>query len=86
MLNIKNPETHRLAKELAERRGESLTAAVTVALREQLAREPKPHREKASMEEILALIDEMRSHLPQEFFDEKDPSAFLYDPETGLPA
>ena len=36
-LNIKNPETHRLAKALAERTGESLTKAVTVALRERLA-------------------------------------------------
>ncbi len=42
--------------------------------------------EKASMETILALLDEMRSHLPPEFFEEEDPSAFLYDPETGLPA
>ena len=32
------------------------------------------------------LLDEMRSHLPPEFFKEEDPSAFLYDPETGLPA
>jgi len=30
MLNIRNPETHRLARELAARRGESLTTAVTV--------------------------------------------------------
>ncbi len=36
-LNIKNPETHRLARELAERTGESLTKAVTIALRERLS-------------------------------------------------
>ena len=33
-LNIKNPETHRLARELAELTGESMSDAVTVAVRE----------------------------------------------------
>ena len=84
MLNIKNPETHRLAKELAERRGESLTAAVTVALREQLAREPE-RKPKATVEEMMALIKSIQPHLkPLE--PGEDPTAFLYDPETGLPA
>lgn len=83
MLNIKNPETHRLARELAARRGESLTTAVTVALREQRAREPvEPPR--ASREEVMDLIREMRKHLrPLE--PGEDPTAFLHDPETGLP-
>ena len=35
-LNIKNPETHRLAEELAKLTGESMTAAVTTAVRERL--------------------------------------------------
>jgi antitoxin VapB len=38
-LNIKNDEAHRLATELAALTGESLTGAVTSALRAQLARE-----------------------------------------------
>ncbi|HYE50415.1 MAG TPA: type II toxin-antitoxin system VapB family antitoxin [Azospirillaceae bacterium] len=38
-LNIKNDEAHRLASELASLTGESLTAAVTSALRERLERE-----------------------------------------------
>ncbi|QAU48711.1 type II toxin-antitoxin system VapB family antitoxin [Bradyrhizobium guangzhouense] len=37
-LSIKNPETHQLAAELAERMGESLTAAVTIAVCERLER------------------------------------------------
>ena len=62
MLNIKNPETHRLARELAARRGESLTTAG----------------------EVRGLIREMQAHLrPLE--PGEDPTAFLYDPETGLP-
>jgi antitoxin VapB len=86
MLNIKNPRAHELAVEVAARTGESLTDAVIHALEERLERTPKPLKKKASMEEILALLEEMRSHLPPEFFEEEDPSAFLYDPETGLPA
>ncbi|MGV9010926.1 type II toxin-antitoxin system VapB family antitoxin [Brevundimonas sp.] len=83
MLNIKNPETHRLAKQLAERRGESLTTAVTVALREQLAREPEQPT-KATFEEVMALIKSIQPHLrPLE--PGEDPTAFLYDPETGMP-
>ena len=35
-LNIKSKETYRLARELADLTGESMTAAVTVALRERL--------------------------------------------------
>ena len=37
-LTIKNPETDRLARELVAVTGESITAAVTVALRERLER------------------------------------------------
>lgn len=37
-LNIKDPETDRLARELSSVTGESLTTAVAVALRERLAR------------------------------------------------
>jgi antitoxin VapB len=37
-LNIKNEETHRLAQELARLTGESMTAAVTEAVRERLDR------------------------------------------------
>jgi len=37
-LTIKNPETDRLARELVALTGESITAAVTIALRERLER------------------------------------------------
>jgi antitoxin VapB len=37
-MNIKNAETHRLARELATIMGESLTTAVTVAVQERLER------------------------------------------------
>lgn len=38
MLNIKDPETDRLARELAEATGETITRAVATAIRERLAR------------------------------------------------
>ena len=38
-LNIKNPEADRLARELADKTGETLTETVIVALRERLKRE-----------------------------------------------
>ena len=37
-LNIKNEETYRLIRELAGLTGESMTTAVTVAVRDRLAR------------------------------------------------
>jgi antitoxin VapB len=43
-LRIKSEETHRLVKELAKLTGESLTTAVTVALRERLANLEKENR------------------------------------------
>ena len=38
-LNIKNEETYQLARELANLTGETMTGAVTVALRERLERQ-----------------------------------------------
>ena len=38
MLNIKNREAHQMAEELSRLTGESMTTAVTIALRERLAR------------------------------------------------
>lgn len=43
-LNIKNDEAHKLATELADLTGETLTSAVTLALRERLTRERRRRR------------------------------------------
>jgi len=37
-LSIKNPETEQLAREISEETGESLTEAITIALRDRLQR------------------------------------------------
>ena len=83
-MNIKNLETERLARELAKRTGESLTVAITIALKERLEREKettKPEGRREWLERITAitapLMNDGRSS--KELFDE------LYDEETGLP-
>ena len=59
-LTIESPEAERLARELAERTGESVAEAVTTALRAELARKSPPTGEapvtpqrKRSASEIL---------------------------------
>ena len=82
-LNLKNAETELLARELAKRTGESLTVAVTVALKERLERQkPNPKAGLADWldsitRETAAIMNDGRT--TEELFDE------LYDPETGLP-
>lgn len=79
-LNIKTEEAHRLAKELAEKTGESLTTAVTEALRERLAR-----IERRGLADRLMEIGRRASAAMSEEERKFDYDAFLYDEETGLP-
>jgi antitoxin VapB len=78
-MNIKDEEAHRLAKELASLTGESLTRAVTEAIRERLARE----RRKGLVEKWLA-IGEQLAPLWKEPYKSLDHADLLYD-EKGLP-
>jgi antitoxin VapB len=83
-LNIKNPETHRLARELSDLTGESLTEAVTLALRERLARMRSTEDQvKARKEALMAIGRDIASRLSPEVraIDHGD---LLYD-ERGLP-
>lgn len=82
-LNIKNSETHQLARELAALTGESMTGAITVALRERLERERRERTVEARIRKMRAIRKRCRSLLRD------GPSAvehgdFLYD-ENGLP-
>ena len=82
-LNIKNEETHQLARELAQLTGETMTGAITVAIRDRLERERRERSIEARIRQLRAIRERCRSLL-------KDgPSAvehgdFLYD-ENGLP-
>jgi antitoxin VapB len=83
MLNIKNAETYRLARELADRTGTTLTAAVTVALRERLERLATPPRQlRITVAEIMEIGRQCAAQLPDnEPFDHGE---WLYD-GNGLP-
>ncbi len=84
MLNIKNPKAHELAIKVAAATGETLTEAVIVSLEERLSR-VRPVKPAIDVEKVEALLAEMRKHL-RPLDPGEDPTAFLYDPETGLPA
>ena len=82
-LNIKNEETHQLARELAALTGESMTGAITVALRERLERETHDRSVETRVQELRAIARRCALLL------EDGPSAvehgdYLYD-EDGLP-
>jgi antitoxin VapB len=81
-LNIKNAETHRLVQELAALTGESMTAAVTEAVRERLDR-VRRERGGGLAHRLLAIGRECAAHL-DEPFRSIDHGDWLYD-ERGLP-
>jgi len=75
-LNITNEETCRLARELAEITGETMTGAITVALRERLEREKLVKELHAIGEHCASLLSDGPSAVEH--------GDFLYD-EHGLP-
>jgi antitoxin VapB len=81
-LNIKNEETYRLAHELAGLTGESLTTAVTVAVRERLDRLQQDKKGTLS-ERLLKIGKDCAAHL-KEPFRTIEHGDLLYD-EKGLP-
>jgi antitoxin VapB len=81
-LNIKNEDAHRLAQELAAITGESLTAAVTQALRERLNRVRRAR--KGSLAERLLAIGRDCAPRLKEPFRSVEHGEILYD-KRGLP-
>ena len=81
-LNIKNQEAHRLARELARATGESMTAAVSEAIRERLER-VRGNSKEDLVERILEIGRDCAAHL-KEPFKSGDHGDLLYD-EKGLP-
>lgn len=80
--NIKNKEAHRLAQQLAKSTGESMTHAVTVALRERLERIQR-ERGLALSQRLLKIGKDCAAHL-REPFRSVDHGQMLYD-DKGLP-
>jgi len=81
-LNIKSDEAHRLAEELARLTGESMTAAVTEAVRERLER-VRRERGQSLADRLVAIGKDCAPRL-KEPFRSADHAALLYD-ERGLP-
>lgn len=81
-LNIKNEEAHRLGRELARLTGESVTAAVTAAIRERLER-VRRKRGGSLADQLLAIGRECAVRL-REPYRSTDHAELLYD-ERGLP-
>jgi antitoxin VapB len=79
-LNVKDPEAHRLAQAIAQATGETLTRAVTEALRERYER-LQSRRGKASVAELLAIAKRASAQVKGPYLDHAE---FLYD-ERGLP-
>jgi antitoxin VapB len=81
-LNIKNEETHRMVRELAGLTGESMTAAVTEAIRERLER-VRRHSRGGLAERLLKIGRECAARM-KEPYKSIDHGDLLYD-EKGLP-
>lgn len=80
-LNIKDPEAHKLAQALAKETGETMTRAVSEALRERLARVRSHHRPEATVEDLLSIGRRCAATLRAKPVDHAE---LLYD-ERGLP-
>ena len=79
-----NDEAHQLARELADRTGETMTEAITIALRERLARLRSTEEQlHARSDAILALGREIAGRLSPETLA-VDHGELLYD-DLGLP-
>jgi len=81
-LNIKDPEAHRLAEEIAEATGESMTRAVIGSLRERLERLHINRRDpEALAADIRAIAKRASTQVKRPYVDHGE---FFYD-EKGLP-
>jgi antitoxin VapB len=81
-LNIKNPETERLVQELARVTGETLTTAVTEAVRERLER-AREKKGAGLADRLIKIGKDCAANLP-DAYRSLDHGELLYD-EKGLP-
>jgi antitoxin VapB len=80
-LNIKDPEAHKLARKLADQTGETMTRAVTEALRERLARVNRAQKPDTTASDLLSIGRRCAAMLTGKPVDH---GSLLYD-ERGLP-
>jgi antitoxin VapB len=80
-LSLKDPETDYLARKLSSLTGESITQAITIALRERLERYEHSSRVINRLR-VIELVDQFQKELPVGASSYLD--TFFYD-EQGLP-
>ena len=81
-LNIKDPVTDRLARELARATGESITVSLRVAIEDRLRRIRARERSTPQEVELHALIRRGRA---REALDDRPAEQILGNDEHGLP-
>jgi antitoxin VapB len=81
-ISLKDPEADRLAREVSARTGESLTEAITVALRERLARLKGRGRRRPLREELREIGERCAAMTT---LDERALDEILGYDEGGLP-
>ncbi|HEY6293056.1 MAG TPA: type II toxin-antitoxin system VapB family antitoxin [Terriglobia bacterium] len=79
-LNVKDPEAHRLAQAIAQETGETMSCAITEALRERYER-LQSRKGKASVEELRAIARRTAARVKGPYLDHAE---LLYD-DRGLP-
>jgi len=82
-LNIKDPETDRLARELAELVGEPITTALRVAIEHRLSRE-RARRRAVDREDVIAGI--IARGRERAVLDDRTEDEILGYDEHGLPS
>lgn len=81
-LNIKNEETHRLVRRLAELTGQSQTSAVEDAVRRRLDELERAESLSARREAMMRIARESARQIDREISN--NPNDLLYD-ELGMP-
>jgi antitoxin VapB len=80
-LNIKDPEAHKLAQQLATETGETMTSAVIQAIRDRLEAVRRRRKRDATLAAIHAISKRSAELLKGPYIDHAE---FLYD-EHGIP-
>lgn len=82
-LSIRDEETDRLVRELAEATGETMTAAIRGAVRDRLARQRATARAEVGTATLQAIIDRGRRRA---VIDARPADEILGYDESGLPS
>ncbi|MDQ3728163.1 MAG: type II toxin-antitoxin system VapB family antitoxin [Actinomycetota bacterium] len=81
-LNIKDSQTDQLARELAEATGETITGAVSTAVRERLERVRGRASKRSIADEVNEIVERFAA-LP--VIDDRSPDEIIGYDEHGLP-